>query len=109
MINAKEELEKKLKEIGKTIKDIYWIQIYTEDWVKNSLRKKLGYKIRNIKFNLCMSLPLYDQSEDKKEKSVYYWFEGKNPSIFMTEECACFSSLQEAEEWCNQQNEKLGK
>lgn len=27
----------------------------------------------------------------------------------LTEECACFSSLQEAEEWCNQQNEKLGK
>lgn len=41
MINAKEELEKKLKEIGKTIKDIYWIQIYTEDRVKNSLRKKI--------------------------------------------------------------------
>lgn len=40
MINAKEELEKKLKEIGKTIKDIYWIQIYMEDWVEGSLRKK---------------------------------------------------------------------
>lgn len=89
------------------IGDTVFLTFYSRG--KYRVRKKLGYKIRNIKFNLCMSLPLYDQSEDKKEKSVYYWFEGKNPSIFMTEECACFSSLQEAEEWCNQQNEKLGK
>lgn len=89
------------------IGDTVFLTFYSRG--KYRVRKKLGYKIRNIKFNLCMSLPLYDQSEDKKEKPVYYWFEGKNPSIFMTEECACFSSLQEAEEWCNQQNEKLGK
>nr|DAT12605.1 MAG TPA: hypothetical protein [Caudoviricetes sp.] len=89
------------------IGDTVFLTFYSRG--KYRVRKKLGYKIRNIRFNLCMSLPLYDQPEDKKEKSVYYWFEGKNPSVFMTEECACFSSLQEAEEWCNQQNEKLGK
>lgn len=89
------------------IGDTVFLTFYSRG--KYRVRKKLGYKIRNIKFNLCISLLPYDQPEDKKEKSVYYWFEGKNPSIFMTEECACFSSLQEAEEWCNQQNEKLGK
>jgi hypothetical protein len=85
------------------IGDTVFLTFYSRG--KYRVRKKLGYKIRYIKFNLCMSFP----PEDKKEKTVYYWFEGKNPSVFMTEECACFSSLQEAEEWCNQQNEKLGK
>ena len=89
------------------IGDTVFLTFYSRG--KYRVRKKLGYKIRNIKFNLCMSFPVYGQPEDKKEKSVYYWFEGKNPSVFMTEEYACFSSLQEAEEWCNQQNERLGK
>ena len=54
------------------IGDTVFLTFYSRG--KYRVRKKLGYKIRNIKFNLCMSLPLYDQSEDKKEKSVYYWF-----------------------------------
>lgn len=43
---------------------------------KYRVRKKTGYKIRTIRFNLSTPLPFFAQPEDKKEKSVYYWFEG---------------------------------
>lgn len=72
---------------------------------KYRVRKKSGYKIRMIRFNLCKPLSFYAQPEDKEERSIYYWFEGKNPSVNMTSERECFSSLQEAEKYCNQRNE----
>jgi hypothetical protein len=73
---------------------------------KYRVRKKSGYKIKLIRFNLSTKFSPFGGENNEEEKSVYYWFEGKNPSISMTAECACFSSLQEAENYCNQRNEK---
>lgn len=87
------------------IGDTVFLTFYSRG--KYRVRKKSGYKIQFIRFNLSTEFSPF--GGEKEEKSVYYWFEGKNPSVSMTAEYACFSSLQEAEEWCNQQNEKLGK
>lgn len=76
---------------------------------KYRVRKKTGYKIRTIRFNLSTPLPFFAQPEDKKEKSVYYWFEGKNPSVQMTPEYNCFPTLEEAERRCNLINESFFK
>lgn len=43
----------------------------------------------------------------KKEKYVYYWFEGKNPSVQMIPEYNCFPTLEEAERRCNLINDSL--
>lgn len=76
---------------------------------KYRVRKKTGYKIRTIRFNLSTPCPFFAQPEDKKEKSVYYWFEGKNPSVQMTPEYNCFPTLEEAERRCNLMNERFFK
>lgn len=60
------------------------------------VRKKTGYKIKIIRFNLSTPFPYAVQPENKEEKSVYYWFEGKNPSVSMASEYACFASLEDA-------------
>lgn len=71
---------------------------------KYRVRKKTGYKIKMIRFNLADPFPYAAQPEDKKEKSIYYWFEDKNPSVNMTPEKACFATLEEAEAECTKRN-----
>lgn len=71
---------------------------------KYRVRKKTGYKIRIIRFSLSKPWSFAVQPEDKKEKSIYYWFEGKNPSVNMTPEEACFATLEEAEAECTKRN-----
>lgn len=69
---------------------------------KYLVRKKSGYKIEYIRFNLSQ-MPIGEEIE----KSVYYWFEGKNPSVQMTPEYNCFPTLEEAERRCNLMNERF--
>lgn len=71
------------------------------------VRKKTGYKIRIIRFNLSTPLSFAAQPEDKKEKSIYYWFEGKNPSVNMTIESACFATLEDAQKYCDEKNKEI--
>lgn len=71
------------------------------------VRKKTGYKIKIIRFNLSTPFPYAVQPEDKKEKSVYYWFEGKNPSVNMTIESACFETLEDAQKYCDKKNKEI--
>lgn len=70
---------------------------------KYRVRKKTGYKIKYIKFNLMQ--PCIGETK----KSVYYWFEGKNPSVQLTSEYECFPTLEEAERRCNLINERFFK
>ena len=71
------------------------------------VRKKTGYRIKIIRFNLSTPFPYAVQPEDKKEKSVYYWFEGKNPSVNMTIESACFATLENAQKYCDEKNKGI--
>ena len=48
-------------------------------------------------------------SIEETKKSVYYWFEGKNPSVQLTSECECFPTLEEAEKRCDELNERFSK
>lgn len=66
------------------------------------VRKKSGYRIEFIRFNYWK----FNNSGEPK-KDVYYRFEGKNPSVSMTEEIACFPSLEEAQKYCDVLNDKI--
>lgn len=72
---------------------------------KYRVRKKTGYKITYIRFvySLCS-----DYFGSRNEKSIYYWLEG-NPSTHAIEECACFSSLEDAQKYCDEKNKELLK
>lgn len=88
--------------LGEEIGDTVFLIFYSRG--KYRVRKKTGYKIRIIRFNLSKPLSFAVQPEDKKEKSIYYWFEDKNPSVNMTPEKACFATLEEAETECAKRN-----
>lgn len=65
---------------------------------KYRVRKKSGYKVEIIRFSL------FNWSSGEMKKCIYYWFEGKNPSVQATSECDCFPTLEEAERRCNELN-----
>lgn len=73
---------------------------------KYRVRKKTGYKIKLIVFNLSIPWSYGNQPKDKIEKSVCYFFDGKNPSVRMTEESSCFATLDDAEAECINRNNR---
>lgn len=73
---------------------------------KYRVRKKTGYKINRIKFSIYERSAYFGGENGDLQREVYYWFEGRNPSVYMTEESALFATLEEAQKRCDELNER---
>lgn len=98
----KTEFEHKFK-IGDTV----FMTFFSKG--KYRIRKKTGYKINRIRFSLYEASAYFGGGNGNLRSEVYYWFEGKNPSAYMTEESALFATLEEAQKYCDEKNKGLLK
>lgn len=98
----KTEFEHKFK-IGDTV----FLTFFSKG--KYRVRKKTGYKINRIRFSLYEASVYFPVENGNIQKAVFYWFEGRNPTVNMTEESALFGSFEEAQKYCDEKNKGLLK